>query len=200
MSFYQQRIRALYPDVEPAHIEAWMRLEYGVLDGLSTDQFKGRGVRRRRDGSRTSDRERRARQELRAMSRRANRSGAQRRHVKLTCSHCGYTVRVARQWLELGWPSCPNEECVLGGIALDCADPVEMIRVGALTLDDLPRRVRTEICRRNGWTDSIVRTSPAQEPGSRHRTPKRCGQDGCGRFVRRGEIHCTNHANEGMPF
>lgn len=40
MSWYQRQIAALYPDVDAAAIEAWMRLEYGVLDGLSTEGFK----------------------------------------------------------------------------------------------------------------------------------------------------------------
>ena len=39
MSFYADRIAALAPDADPAHIEAWMRLEYGTLDALSPARF-----------------------------------------------------------------------------------------------------------------------------------------------------------------
>jgi hypothetical protein len=33
-NIYQQRIAELYPDVEPRHVEAWMRLEFSTLDHL----------------------------------------------------------------------------------------------------------------------------------------------------------------------
>lgn len=39
MSFYADRIAELAPDVDPAHVEAWMRLEYGTLDALSPARF-----------------------------------------------------------------------------------------------------------------------------------------------------------------
>jgi hypothetical protein len=39
MSFYAERITALAPDTDPAHVEAWMRLEYGTLDGLGPARF-----------------------------------------------------------------------------------------------------------------------------------------------------------------
>ena len=38
-SLYTDRIRALAPDEDHAHIEAWMRLEHPVLDGLSAEHF-----------------------------------------------------------------------------------------------------------------------------------------------------------------
>lgn len=39
MSPYQQRIATLVPDVNPLHVEAWMRDQHGTLDGLSPQQF-----------------------------------------------------------------------------------------------------------------------------------------------------------------
>lgn len=33
------------------------------------------------------------------------------RMVKVTCGDCGYTLRSARSWLEIGVPSCPNPDC-----------------------------------------------------------------------------------------
>lgn len=38
-SHYQNRIAEIVPDLPAAHIEAWMRLERGTLDGLSPEQF-----------------------------------------------------------------------------------------------------------------------------------------------------------------
>ena len=40
MSFYTQQIREAAPNANPRHIEAWMRLEHGCLDGLSASQFR----------------------------------------------------------------------------------------------------------------------------------------------------------------
>ncbi len=39
MSHYQQRITEL-TDTNPAHVEAWMRLEHGTLDHLTAAAFQ----------------------------------------------------------------------------------------------------------------------------------------------------------------
>ena len=39
MSAYADHITTLAPGADPAHVEAWMRLEHGTLDGLSRWQF-----------------------------------------------------------------------------------------------------------------------------------------------------------------
>ena len=38
-SIYAARIARLAPDHDPAHVEAWMRLEHPTLDGLDAIQF-----------------------------------------------------------------------------------------------------------------------------------------------------------------
>ena len=38
-TFYQRRIAERTHDVDPRHIEAWMRLEHSTLDGLSAAEF-----------------------------------------------------------------------------------------------------------------------------------------------------------------
>lgn len=48
-----------------------------------------------------------------------------------------------------------------------CANPADAIECGLMSLDDLPRSLRTQVCRDNGWDDEIVRTSPSQAPGAR---------------------------------
>lgn len=39
-TFYQRRIAERTTDVDPRHIEAWMRLEHPTLDGLSAAGFE----------------------------------------------------------------------------------------------------------------------------------------------------------------
>jgi hypothetical protein len=39
MTFYQRRIAERVRDIDPRHVEAWMRLEHPTLDGLSARQL-----------------------------------------------------------------------------------------------------------------------------------------------------------------
>lgn len=84
---------------------------------------------------------------------------------KVHCSECGYVVRMSRTWIAVGLPNCPNPACLAFGAPLECADPADAVECGLLSLDDLPRPIRTQICKANGWEDAIVRTNRAQEPG-----------------------------------
>jgi hypothetical protein len=59
MSFYADRIAELAPDADPAHVEAWMRLEYGTLDALSPARFAAEVSQRRGCGGPRRDRRRR---------------------------------------------------------------------------------------------------------------------------------------------
>ena len=38
-TLYQRRIAERASDVDPRHVEAWMRLEHSTLDGLSAAEF-----------------------------------------------------------------------------------------------------------------------------------------------------------------
>ena len=38
-SFYQRYIAERTRDIDPRHVEAWMRVEHPTLDGLTTQQF-----------------------------------------------------------------------------------------------------------------------------------------------------------------
>jgi hypothetical protein len=40
LTFYQRRIAERTGDVDPRHVEAWMRLENPTLDGLSAAEFE----------------------------------------------------------------------------------------------------------------------------------------------------------------
>lgn len=76
---------------------------------------------------------------------------------KASCCECGYIIRLSRSCMTRGLPSCP---CGAGELTPD--DPADLIELGLLTLDDLARPVRTELCRRMGWEDAIIRTSPGR--------------------------------------
>ena len=39
-TFYQRRIARRTSDIDPRHVEAWMRLEHPTLDGLSAAAFE----------------------------------------------------------------------------------------------------------------------------------------------------------------
>lgn len=41
------------------------------------------------------------------------------RLLKCVCGDCGYTVRLARKWVEVALPKCPNPECDHEGEPLD---------------------------------------------------------------------------------
>jgi hypothetical protein len=38
------------------------------------------------------------------------------RLIKVSCQECGYTVRVTRKWLEVGFPLCPCGEVMAEGV------------------------------------------------------------------------------------
>lgn len=79
---------------------------------------------------------------------------------RCACASCGYIARISRADLTRGLLSC----CCGAGELRPC-DPADQIELGLLSLDDLPRRVRTQLCKRMGWEDEIVRTNRAQMPG-----------------------------------
>jgi hypothetical protein len=78
------------------------------------------------------------------------------------CVACGYVARVSRADLTRGLLSC-----WCGAGELWPCDPADQVELGLLDLNDLSRRVRTQLCKRMGWEDEIIRTSPSQMPGSR---------------------------------
>lgn len=56
MTRYQELIAAVYPDSNPRHVEAWMRLEYGTLDHLMLSaQFLSPFVEMAREHPRDSE-------------------------------------------------------------------------------------------------------------------------------------------------
>jgi hypothetical protein len=120
---------------------------------------------------------------------------------KLACADCGYTVRVARSWLDRGLPTCP-----CGGEILPTA-PCDLAYIGRIGPDDMPRPQWTAICHENGWEGAIIRTSPGRggsigdalardardhEIRSRRTAPaEHCIHPGCPRWVKRGADHCA---------
>lgn len=86
---------------------------------------------------------------------------------KASCCCCGYTIRLSRQWIAVGLPACPNRECPGFGLDMACPDAADQVVADPALLESLTRPERTRICRENGWTDSIIRTSVSQEPRRR---------------------------------
>lgn len=83
-------------------------------------------------------------------------------HCAPASGGCGYVIRLSRKMIEIGVPACPNPDCGHHGQPMSCANPADAVECGLMSLDDLPRTVRTQICRDNGWEDQIIRTSPGR--------------------------------------
>jgi hypothetical protein len=101
------------------------------------------------------------------MSPRERRPGSAKttRLRKVECTACGYTVRMSRKWLEVGLPDCPNPECPAVGHPMTCPEPADQVIADPELLESLPRTVRTDVCRDNGWDAEIIRTSPGRHGG-----------------------------------
>lgn len=134
-------------------------------------------------------------------------SAATTRLRKVECTGCGYVVRMSRSWMAVGLPTCPNPAC--DGGQMSCADPGDAVELGYLSLDDLPRTVRTAICRANGWEDDIIRTSgrsmhlahrPDLASGPVRGLQPQCAEPGCGCYVKTGHTHCGRHGEAEIPF
>lgn len=95
---------------------------------------------------------------------------------KVHCVECDYKVLMSRVWMAVALPPCPNPDCKLYGTPMSPADLGDAVELGMVTLDELPRPVRTALCRRMGWEDEIVRTSPSQAPGAKRRKPLRVAE------------------------
>ena len=113
---------------------------------------------------------------------------------KVSCPECGYTVRMARSWMEVGLPTCP---C---GTEMRPESGADLAYLGLIGQDDVPAPIWTAICRENGWEDCIVRKGAAYQAwmrsgkgrlGSR-RTERasHCVYPGCGRWVADGAEQC----------
>jgi hypothetical protein len=114
---------------------------------------------------------------------------------KVACPDCGYTVRMARSWMERGLPVCP---C---GQAMEPDSPADRAFLGMIDQDDVPAPMWTAICRDNGWDDCIVRKGAAYQAwtrsgkdrlaGRRTAHADHCAYPGCHRWVASGAERCA---------
>jgi len=110
---------------------------------------------------------------------------------KVACPDCGYTVRMARSWMELGLPVCP---C---GAEMRPTEPADLAWCGLIGQQDCPGSLWTAICRENGWEDMIVRRGNATKTWTARRAKMRtaraghCVYPGCGRWVAEGAERCS---------
>jgi hypothetical protein len=124
---------------------------------------------------------------------------------KVACPDCGYTVRMARSWMERGLPVCP---C---GQAMEPESPADRAFIGMIGQDDVPAPMWTAICGENRWDDCIVRKGNAYKQylasGSARLESRRtaradhCAYPGCPRWVANGADRCAaGHAqHDDMP-
>lgn len=109
---------------------------------------------------------------------------------KVTCERCGYTVRMARSWMEVGLPVCP---C---GTEMRPTEGADLAWLGLIGQDDMPAPMWTQICLENGWEDCIVRKGNAAKTWSTRRKQIRtdpaghCAFPGCGRWIADGADRC----------
>jgi hypothetical protein len=132
---------------------------------------------------------------------------------KVACPDCGYTIRMARSWMNQGLPVCP---C---GQSLRPDSPADLAWCGLIGREDMPAPMWTIICRENGWDDAIERRGGAarafqrkveasggvmgRKAGAAH-----CAYSGCGLWVSDTADRCSaGHAQhdhavelEAMPF
>jgi hypothetical protein len=128
-------------------------------------------------------------------------SAATTRQRKVSCPACGYTVRMARSWMQVGLPVCPCGESMRPESLADLA------LCGIIGQDDVPAPTWTVICRENGWEDLIIRkgnaakTSTVRRAQLRHARADHCVFPGCHRWVATGAERCAvGHAqHEHLP-
>lgn len=101
------------------------------------------------------------------MSPRERKPGSARttRLRKAECLECGLIVRVSRKVIENGLPLCGTRGCACYGLELTCPEPADQIIADPELLSSLPRPLRTDVCRENGWDSEIIRTSPGRHGG-----------------------------------
>lgn len=131
-------------------------------------------------------------------------SAATTRQRKVSCPDCGYTVRMARSWMQVGLPVCPCGE------AMRPESPADLALCGLIGQDNVPAPLWTAICRENGWEDCIVRKgaafkawtrSEASHLDSRRAGAAHCVYPGCHRWIANDAERCAaGHAQrEGLP-
>jgi hypothetical protein len=132
---------------------------------------------------------------------------------KVSCPECGYTVRMARSWMQVGLPRCP---C---GHSMRPESPADLAFCGMIGQEDCRPAEWTAICRENGRTDAIVRRGAAAKAFARRELEcgglqgrrvgaAHCAFAGCGRWIADGADRCSaghpqhDHAAQAaaMPF
>jgi hypothetical protein len=138
--------------------------------------------------------------------------GARSPMRKVACPDCGYTVRMARSWMNVGLPTCP---C---GAGMRPESPADLAFCGLIGMDDMSAKDWTVVCRENGWEDSTIRRGAAAKAHDRRELEvggfaarrvgaAHCVFAGCGRWIAADADRCTaghaqhEHALEAaLPF
>lgn len=103
---------------------------------------------------------------------------------KAECPSCSYVVRISREWIAKGLPSCPCGET----LTLPCS--VDRLSVPALEAD-----AWAELSGRDD--ERATRSEYAKRAAARRR---RCKLDGCSKWTGKGHVYCADHSDHEMPF
>ena len=107
------------------------------------------------------------------------------RNRKAECVDCGYVIRLTREWIGAGLPSC-----ACGGMfELPCLFDRSYLPgvTGAEAWQEVEgKRVKHELL-----------SERAKKASARRR---RCKTDGCSKWLGRGELYCTTHSHHDLPF
>jgi hypothetical protein len=140
------------------------------------------------------------------MMARSHGTAATTRQRKVTCPDCGYTVRMARSWMQRGLPVCPCGTKMEPELAADRAF------LGMIGPEDMTQAAWNAICRENGWDIMRNRGQAARVLSGSALSPRagaaHCAFPGCWRWVAGGAERCAaghaQHADlpavEAVPF
>jgi hypothetical protein len=113
---------------------------------------------------------------------------------KVACEDCGYTIRMARSWMDRGFPVCP---C---GQAMRPTDAGDLAYCGLIGPGDMSQAAWNAICRAEGW--DIIRN---QGQAARRLTANaigragaaHCAHPGCNLWVAKDAAHCASGHAQG---
>jgi hypothetical protein len=107
------------------------------------------------------------------------------RNRKAECLDCGYVIRVTRDWIAAGLPSC-----VCGGtFELPCLfDRSHLPGVEGAEAWQAVEGKRVMHDQRSEYAKRAIRAR------------KRCKHESCGALLGKGELYCPTHRHHDLPF
>jgi RNA polymerase subunit RPABC4/transcription elongation factor Spt4 len=107
------------------------------------------------------------------------------RNRKASCPDCGYVIRVTREWIGAGLPTCV------------CGGPLELPCL--FDQSYLPGTDGAEAWRALEGK-RIVHEQLSANARKAARGRRRCKMDRCSKWTGKGELYCPVHASHDLPF